>query len=271
MRQSVRRWLFGAGALTAVGASACAMSWPASAAPVTSAGSAIPAATTAYVPPTHALDFGQSGAAVKSVQKRLNQLGYYAGPADGHYGNDLQEAAWAFREVQGLHVNAHSSLEPITKTFLRDLIKPKLPKVIATRFTKKPPASRIEIDQSREVLVLYRNNKPHLILHVSSGGRYYYCNQGSCGYAITPNGSYTALSYLQGDIQVPLGFMQNPVFFIGRAYAIHGGDPVPWYAASHGCVRIYNDAVNWFHRQVSIGGSHPTHIYVSGTTSQVSN
>ncbi len=116
--------------------------------------------------------------------------------------------------------------------------------------------------------MLYRNNKPRLILHVSSGGRYHYCNDGSCGYAITPNGRYTALSYLQGDIKVPLGFMENPVFFIGRAYAIHGGDPVPWYAASHGCVRIYADAVNWFHKRVHIGGAHPTRIYVFGKAPQ---
>ena len=263
MRQSVRRWLFSAGALTAIGASAGGMSWPASAAPVAAAGAVLPAATpaAAYKPPSHALSYGQSGAAVKSVQHRLNQLGYYAGPVDGHYGSDLQEAAWAFREVQGLKLNNTQSLEPITKTFLHDLISPRLPKVLVPHGGK----NRIEINQSIEVLVLYRDNKPHLILHVSSGGRYYYCNQGSCGYAITPDGNYHALSYLPGDIKVPLGFMYNPVFFIGRAYAIHGGDPVPWYAASHGCVRIYDDAVNWFHKQVSVGGSHPTAIYVRGT------
>ncbi len=155
------------------------MSCAASAAPVAAAGAVLPAATpaAAYKPPSHALSSGQSGAAVKSVQHRLNQLGYYAGPVDGHYGSDLQEAAWAFREVQGLKLNNTQSLEPITKTFLHDLISPRLPKVLVPHGGK----NRIEINQSIEVLVLYRDNKPHLILHVSSGGRYYYCNQGSCG------------------------------------------------------------------------------------------
>ena len=39
---------------------------------------------------------------------------------------------------------------------------------------------------------------------------------------------------------VPLGLMYNPVFFIGTAYAIHGENDssVPFYADSHGCVRI---------------------------------
>jgi N-acetylmuramoyl-L-alanine amidase len=263
MRHSVWRWLLSAGAVTAVGASACLQAGPASAARVSAAShttSAAQAAATTYVPPAKDLYFGDHGRAVKSVQKRLNQLGYYAGPADGQYGNDLEEAVWAFKEVQGLPMNANSN-SIITYKFRKDLVHPKAP------YSKYPKggAGRIEINQNIEVLILYRNNKPHLILHVSSGGGYLYPCAGdpsaTCGPAVTPDGRYKALSYLQGDIKVPLGFMENPVFFIGRAYAIHGGDAVPWYPASHGCVRIYDDAVNWFHKLVHIGS---THIYVFG-------
>jgi lipoprotein-anchoring transpeptidase ErfK/SrfK len=263
MRPSVWRWLCCAGAVTAVGASACLQAGQASAARVSPAGLDAPAAQTAaattYVPPTISLKLGNHGPAVRSVQKRLNQLGYYAGPVDGHYGPDLEEAVWAFKEVQGLPINGGSSV--ITRAFRHALINPRQP------YSKHPTGGpgRIEINQNIQVLVLYRDNKPHLILHVSSGGRYYYCNHGSCGYAITPDGSYKALSYLPGDIKVPLGYMENPVFFIGRAYAIHGGDPVPWYPASHGCVRIYDDVVNWFHTQVRLG---MTHIYIFGTAPQ---
>ena len=35
----------------------------------------------------------------------------------------------------------------------------------------------------------------------------------------------------------PLGVLWNPMYFVG-GYAIHGGDPVPPYPASHGCVRV---------------------------------
>jgi len=188
------------------------------------------------VPPARNLYFGNHGPAVRSVQQRLNQLGYYAGPADGQYGNDLEEAVWAFKEVQGLPMNAASN-SVITYAFRRALVNPRQP---FSKFPRGGPG-RIEINQSIQVLVLYQNNKPHLILHISSGGGYHYCSHGSCGVAITPDGSYRALSYLPGTITVPLGFMENPVFFIGRAYALHGGDPVPWYPASHGCVRIYAD------------------------------
>jgi lipoprotein-anchoring transpeptidase ErfK/SrfK len=261
MGRSVRRWVYGAGILAAVGAAACGQG-VAGAAQLAPAGHDVPVVTAiVYAPPANPLHFGQRGAAVRSVQRRLAQLHYYPGPVDGVYGQSLQLAAWAFREVQGLRLDNNSQLEPITRAFEHALVNPKKPWVLV----RNGGPNRIEINQTIQVLVLYRNNKPHLILHISSGGRYYYCSQGSCGYAITPDGNYTALSYLPGNIKVPLGYMENPVFFIGRAYAIHGGDDVPWYPASHGCVRLFSDVVNWFHKEVTVGGKHPTHIYVRGT------
>lgn len=259
MRIPVRWWLCGAGAVAAVGASLISQGGVASAITVTPAGPAAAQAaqvTAAYVPPTQNVYYGNQGAAVKSVQARLAQLGYYPGPIDGKYGPDLQEAVWAFKSVQGLPITGGNSV--IGPYMRHDLVNPK-------PYHALVPAGgpyRVEINQSIQVLVLFRNYHPYRILHVSTGGRYYYCSTGGCGYAITPDGNFKALSYLPGMITVPLGFMENPVFFIGRAYAIHGGDPVPWYPASHGCVRIYADAVNWFHNDVTIG---VTNIYIRGT------
>ena len=105
-----------------------------------------------------------------------------------------------------------------------------------------------------------------LISHISAGGGYYFCSDGSCSYAVTPTGNYQTLGYLSGWIQVPLGEMYNPVFFIGRAYAIHGDIPVPFYPDSHGCVRIWMDAAAWFHHDVTVSADgHGTPIYIRGT------
>lgn len=262
MGHSIKRWLIAASAAAAVGGLALSLGPAASAA--TRFGSTAQARSAAgtYVPPAHNLYYGDRGPAVLSVQRRLNYLHYYAGPADGVYGANLEEAVWAFKEVQGLPMRHGNSV--ITKAFRSALVHPRAP------YSRYPHGGggRIEINQSIQVLVLYRHNVPNLIVHVSTGGRYYYCSNGGCGYAITPDGKYTALSYLPGTITVPLGFMENPVFFIGRAYAIHGGDPVPWYPASHGCVRLFSDVVNWFHTRVHIGSTHiliygqaPQHIY----------
>jgi lipoprotein-anchoring transpeptidase ErfK/SrfK len=266
MRQSVRRWMFGAGTVAVVATAAFGQAGVAGAAQVAAAGhQGRAAAGSPYVPPTAPLYFGQQGAAVRSVQRRLAQLHYYPGPIDGKYGNDTLEAAWAFREVQGLRLNNRTAAQPITRAFEHALVYPKKPWVLK----KSGGASRIEINQNIQVLVLYRHDRPFLIVHISSGGRYYYPCPGdptaTCGPAVTPDGNYKALWYHQGRLTVPLGFMTNPVFFIGGAYAIHGGDAVPWYPASHGCVRLYSDVVNWFHKDVRIGGRHPTPIYIRGT------
>jgi peptidoglycan hydrolase-like protein with peptidoglycan-binding domain len=258
MRFPVRWWLRGGVSAALVGASSLSQGGAASALTYTPGQpyKHVTPAAAVYVPPNQDINFGDSGPAVLSVQERLAQLGYYPGPIDGEYGADLQQAVWAFKEVQGIPVTGGNSV--IGPDFRQDLVNPQPPPDLVPG----GGPNRIEINQSLQVLVLYSNNQPNLILHVSTGGRYYFCSTGGCGYAITPDGNYTALSYLQGTITVPLGFMENPVFFIGRAYAIHGGDPVPWYPASHGCVRIYADAVNWFHNDVTIG---VTPIYVRGT------
>lgn len=262
MRYPILRWLCGAGAVAALGV-ACLQALPASAIPAaTFVAPAMTAASTTsttgttgtYVPPTTTLYFGDSGPAVTSVQQRLNQLGYYAGPANGKYGTNLEEAVWAFREVQGLPMTPKRN-SIITAGFEHALINPRPPKA----FAPHGGAGRIEVNQSIQVLVLYRNNRPHLILHVSTGGN---ClPKLGCGW-ITPDGSWTVWRYIQGTVYAPLGPMKNPLFYIGTTFAIHGGEPVPYYPDSHGCIRIYNDVVNWFHKLVRIG---VTRVYVFGT------
>jgi peptidoglycan hydrolase-like protein with peptidoglycan-binding domain len=265
MRQSVRRWMFGAGTLGVVGAAACSQAAVAGAVQVAPAGhEGRAAAASTYKPPTEPLHFGQHGQAVRSVQQRLAELHYYPGPIDGKYGQDMQEAAWAFREVQGLRVSVRTEAEPITKAFEHALIHPKKPWVLV----KHGARNRVEVNQNIQVLVLYKNNQPVLIAHVSTGGRYYYpCPHGggTCGPAVTPDGNYHAIWFYSGWLKVPLGTMYNPVFFIGSAYAIHGDVPVPWFPASHGCIRIWMDIAPWFHKDLTIGGRHATRIYVRGT------
>ena len=249
MRLSARRWLLGAGVVTAVAGSAFGQ------------GLARAAPAASYVPPRKPLYVGQSGAAVRSVQRRLTQLHYYAGPVDGRYGQDLLEAAWAFREVQGLRMNATTGAQPINRAFEKDLVHPRQP------YTREPngPASRIDIDQNTEVMVLYKNNRPEWIFHVSTGGGYYFCTPhgGPCGFAVTPDGEFHLQNRVSGWEQVPLGEMFNPIYFY-PGFAIHGDIPVPWYPASHGCVRMWMDGAEWFWRDVSIGGAHPTPVFIWG-------
>ena len=195
---------------------------------------------------TSVLQLGMKGPAIKTLQRRLAALKYYPGSIDGQFGTNTLEAVWAFQEVQGLpgHDYVSSAME-------RALANPRAPKVL----DRRAGANRIEVNLASEVLVLYRDNKVQLISHVSSGGGYYFCSPGGgCGYAITPAGNFKTIVYLPGWVQVPLGEMYNPVFFIGTAYAIHGDTDVPLVPVSHGCVRIPMDVAAFFHTLVHIPG-----------------
>ena len=189
---------------------------------------------------------GMKGAAVKALQTRLASLKYYPGSIDGQFGADTLEAVWAFEEVQGL-----PGKDYVTSAMQRALAHPRAPKVL----DRGAGANRIEVNLAIEVLVLYRDNKIQLISHVSSGGGYYFCSPGGgCGYAVTPTGNFKTLVYMPGWVQVPLGEMYNPVFFIGTAFAIHGETYVPLAPVSHGCVRIPMDIAAFFLKLVHVPG-----------------
>lgn len=270
MSQTAWRWLCGVGGVAAVGVLVLGQSM-ANASTATPTGGHIPTtvrpATGPYKPPSKPLYVGETGAAVRSVERRLNALHYYAGPVDGSFGQDLLWAAWAFRAVQGMPLNATTAAEPISRNFEKALVHPKSPPVLVP----KGGADRVEVNQKLQIAVVYKNNKVEWIWRISSGGGYYYCNpgppkgDGSCGTAITIDGNFHAEYMISGWDTVPLGVMYNPVFFDPAAgQALHGGDLVPWYPASHGCVRLQEDVEDWFYKYITIGGKHPEPVYVRG-------
>jgi peptidoglycan hydrolase-like protein with peptidoglycan-binding domain len=194
--------------------------------------------------PPRTLTLGMTGAAVRQLQIRLTALHYYPGAADGQFGQNTLEALWAFQTIQGLHATGEAG--PATRNALAN---PRYPDVLVPT----GGALRVEIDLSRQVLVLYQSGRVTLISHISSGGGYYYCSpDGGCRYAITPTGDFRTTAYMPGWITVPLGEMYNPVFFIGTAYAIHGSASVPSQPASHGCVRIPMIVAEVFHKLIQI-------------------
>ena len=251
----------GATALTAAAIAVAGCTEAASAAP---AALAKPAATTAtaaaalstqvaapaaYAAPARNLAPGMKGADVKALQQRLSALKYYLGKPDGQFGGDTQAALWAFQEINGIKVTG--VVDAATK---KALVHPRTYK--SASYSGKR-ATRVEVSQALEVLVLYKNNQIALISHVSSGGGYFY-NGGS--QAVTPNGTYNTTVFMPGWVTVPLGAMYNPVFFISTVFAIHGDTYVPQGPASHGCIRIPMTTAAIFYKQLKTPGTQ-VHVY----------
>src|SRR5215472_5517120 len=218
--------------------------------PASSSGPESPPSSAPAAAAPEVLTSGMSGPAVLQLQQRLGALAYYPGPADGKFGTDTLEAVWAFQETQGLPVTG--DVGPATQAALAN---PRNPAVLVPG----GGATRVEVNLADEVLVMYRAGEVALISHVSSGGGYYFCTSGGCGYAVTPTGDYHTISFMPGWITVPLGQMYNSVFFIGSAFAIHGDTYVPLQTVSHGCVRIPMDIAAFFHTLVPTPG---TPVYI---------
>jgi peptidoglycan hydrolase-like protein with peptidoglycan-binding domain len=209
----------------------------------------------AYTPPARTLAPGMKGADVKALQERLAALKYYPGAIDSEFGGNTQAALWAFQEINGIKVTG--VVDAATK---RALVHPRS---YTSPYYRGKRATRIEVSQALEVLVLFDNNKIALISHVSSGGGYFYdCGSYGCAQAVTPNGTYNTTVFMPGWVTVPLGAMYNPVFFISTVYAIHGDTYVPVGPASHGCIRVPMDVAAIFHKMVKTPG---TQVHVYGT------
>ena len=194
------------------------------------------APTTTVPAPPPPLRVGDSGPLVKTLQDKLRVAGYDPGPADEQFGPAVLNAVWAFQHVNGL--TPDGDVGPLT---LAALDNPRPPEPMLP----DGPADRVEVSIDRKLLVLYKDNAPVLISHVSSGSLVPFCENGVCGDAVTPPGEYTVIHKIDGWEDGPLGRMFNSVYF-RPAYAIHGSPSVPDVGASHGCVRIPMHIAEYF-------------------------
>jgi peptidoglycan hydrolase-like protein with peptidoglycan-binding domain len=200
------------------------------------AGVGVPSAAGTFAAPQTTLRLGAKGAAVKLLQTRLKALGYVPGTIDARYGGATQSAVWAFQKVQGL-----TPTSTVSARTWRALEDPKAPKVLVP--DGKP--DRVEVNLTKQIMVLYRGGEVKLVSHMSSGSGIPYTEyadwngkrQKFSGDARTPTGDFKTTWRDTGWHKSYLGQLYNPIFFNG-GIALHGALSVPLFPASHGCVRL---------------------------------
>ena len=185
---------------------------------------------------------GNSGPDTQVVQLRLEQLGFWTGGADGQYGFATTQAVMAFQKYMGLE--ATGKVNPDTAAYLQN-------------FTEKAhglsdSGTLVEVDKKRQLLFLVVNGKTVWTLNTSTGSGIAYeaVNKNDPtkiekGDAVTPNGLWKVNrerpeGWWEGD----LGKIYRPKYFRGGV-AIHGMTSVPNYPASHGCVRLSTQAMDF--------------------------
>jgi lipoprotein-anchoring transpeptidase ErfK/SrfK len=180
---------------------------------------------------------GSTGPDVQALQRRLAELRYDPGPADGRFGQATTYAVQAFQKLHGMTPDG-----VVSDAFQAALAAP----APITPLAPDGGATRVEVDLTRQVLYVYLDNALRLITHVSTGNNERYCVQGDCQVAETPIGAFRFSWRANGWWSARLGKLYNPVYFTSDGVAVHGSLSVPTYPASHGCVRIPMHIAEYF-------------------------
>jgi len=141
------------------------------------------------------LSVGSTGDQVRAVEDKLRSLKYYVGPVDTNYDEDTAHGVTAFQKVEGMDRSGEVDAEVWNR--------------IQSASSPGPLVggsdTRVEIDLGRQVLFLYQGGGLSEILAVSTGTEVPYCENGSCGDAVTPTGDFEIYRIGEGWESGPLG------------------------------------------------------------------
>ena len=178
--------------------------------------------------------------AVKRLQYRLLELGFWNAGIDGIYGLSTKQAVMAFQKWTGL--TATSVTDATTAAFLNTTqCQP-----VAGRTT----GDFFEVDKTKQIAFVVRDGKVVYTFNVSTGNGKDYDEEDQrsggrvTGVAITPSGDFKI--YKERDEKVyegTLGSLYRPKFVVG-GIAVHGSRSIPAYPASHGCIRVANPVMD---------------------------
>ena len=183
----------------------------------------------------------QDGPDTAAAQRRLTELGFWVGDADGHYGFATTQAVMAFQKYLGL--DPTGQLDQDTASWLT--VFPERARSTADDGTL------VEVDKAKQLLFIIQDGKTLWTFNTSTGSGEAYSarnrNTGEIetGDAVTPNGLWrTNRERPNGWWEGDLGDIYRPKYFRGGV-AIHGMTRVPNYPASHGCVRLSTAAMDF--------------------------
>ena len=181
-----------------------------------------------------ALRKGDRGPQVALFHRLLRGQGYHA-PKGPRFTSGTARAVLAYRKV-----NRMARIRRATPRIFERLVRGK------GRFKlRRPGAGRhVEVDRSRQVMVLAANGKPQHVFHISSGKRGTRSDRGHFRFFKRQPGYNNVRMY-------------HSVYYNGSE-AIHGYRHVPTFPASNGCIRNPIPNARFIYNWVRLGMS----IYV---------
>lgn len=220
---------------------------------------------------SRSLVVGLSGTDVAQVQTRLAELGFAPGTADGVFGDQTQQAVWAFEKLI-VKTPRDQATGKVTNDMWQLMQDP-----ITIQPRRTGALTHMEIYLPEQVAIVFTDDKPTLVIHISSGTGETWCDtvsldtddkgnkldppvqKAECGVSKTPGGVFRFTRRVEGIRNGPLGGMWNPVYF-NYGIAVHGANKIPLQPASHGCIRMHKRISETFQNFVHIGDR----VYVWG-------
>ncbi len=192
------------------------------------------------------LGVGATGEAVRQVQVRLLGLGYWLPAADGIFGTTTQQAVYAFQKANNMPRTGSVDLATHNRLNTASRVVP-----------RSKSGSWIEIDKTRQILIVAVGGHTAWVFNASSGSDVPYTLDGVRYTAHTPEGMFNVIRQVDGYDKSPLGELYRPKYFTNTGIAVHGYTDVPPYPASHGCVRVSNAAIDymWANNILPIGAA----------------
>jgi hypothetical protein len=186
------------------------------------------------------------GAAVAAVQQRLLDLGFWNQGPTGNYDWVTQQSVMAFQKYNGL--DPSGTADPTTIELL-DIARYRA-------VGKGWNQDMIEVDKAKQLLFIIRGGHTVWVMNTSTGSGQLYAEPNKrhpgeivSGTADTPEGLFHVYSQQsQGWWEGDLGSLYRPKFFAGGS-AVHGAPKVPNFPASHGCVRVTPEAMDFIWAQ----------------------
>jgi cell wall hydrolase len=175
---------------------------------------------------------GSRGADVHALHRRLAHLRIHVPGTGTVFGSQTYDSVIAFQKARGL---ARTGVVGTSTWRALGLVRSFRP-----RYAR--PTPHIEVDKSRQILMIVKRGVVTGIIPVSTGAT-----------GNTPVGAWNILwkapatgTWLGGAT------LYRTLTFHGN-FAIHGYPSVPVYPASHGCVRVPIWEADWLYRQSPVG------------------
>jgi putative peptidoglycan binding protein/L,D-transpeptidase-like protein len=172
---------------------------------------------------------GRRGLAVRALQTRLDELGYWPGPVNGRYTELTRQAVLAFQKAEDL-----DGRDGVADAQVRERLA-----AASFGWGRSRSGTVVEIDRDRQLLLVVEDGAVRWTFHVATGP--------------LPRGRYRVEREIDAHYEAPRGTIHRPKYFDGTVAVVGtGGAPAP---PAEGCGCLSDAAMDflWSTRSVRVG------------------